>query len=287
MLAPLDTFLLDSFLKRSLEEDLGRTGDITTQALVAPDVIGTGAVHFRQKGRVCGLGVMQRLFSLLDSTVTFRIHHTDGTDVGHNTEVATLTGPAHALLTGERVALNLLGRLSAIATLTQACVRKAEPWGTRIADTRKTTPGLRYLEKWAVRTGGGVNHRFGLDDAVMIKDNHIAVTGSITEAVRRARHHVGHMCKIEVEVDTIDQLEEILSLPEKLWIDAVLLDNMTPDLLECAVQKVDGRLITEASGGITPDTIATVAATGVDVISLGFLTHSVTQRDVGLDLCLT
>ena len=287
MLAPLEPVILDPLLKKSLEEDLGRAGDITTQALIPSDITATGAVHVRQAGRVCGLGVVKRLFALLDSNITLQIHHEDGVDVEANTEIATLTGPAHSLLTGERVALNLLGRLSAIATLTQMCVQKAAPWGTRIADTRKTTPGLRYLEKWAVRTGGGINHRLGLDDAIMIKDNHIAVTGSITEAVRRARCSIGHMCKIEVEVDTLGQLDEILSLPAAQSVDAVLLDNMTPDLLARAVKKIDGRFVTEASGGITPDTIESVAGTGVDVISLGFLTHSTTQLDVGLDIRLT
>lgn len=273
--------LVEPFLRDALREDMGRAGDITTDAIAPPGLTVRASMVLRQDGRVCGLPVVRMVFDLVDPGVTVRFLVAEGADVDAGETVAVIEGAARSVLTGERLALNLLGRLSGIATLTRSCVAQAAPHGTRIACTRKTTPGLRLLEKYAVRTGGGANHRYGLDDGILIKDNHIAVAGSVTEAVRRARAAIGHMVKIEVEVDTLDQLNELLGLTS--GADAVLLDNMEPSMLRQAVALVAGRLVTEASGGITPDRIAEVAATGVDVISLGYLTHGVKSLDVGLD----
>lgn len=271
--------IIEPLLRDALREDMGRAGDITTDAIAPPGMTARAEVKLRKAGRVCGLPMAELVFRLVDPAVVFDIHHPDGSDVEPGTTVATVSGPARGILTGERVALNLLGRLSAIATNTRQCVAIAKPLGCDIACTRKTTPGLRVLEKYAVRTGGGTNHRFGLDDAVLIKDNHIAVAGGITEAVRRAKSSLGHMVKIEVEVDTLDQLRELLAT----GADAVLLDNMGPDQLRAAVALVAGRMTTEASGGVTLDNLAAIAASGVNLVSLGFLTHSAQSLDVGLD----
>lgn len=271
--------LIEPFLREALREDMGRAGDITTDAIAPPGLGCRAEMRIRTPGRVCGVELARQVFAMVDPGVSFIAKVEDGATVGPNTTVALIDGSARAVLTGERVALNLLGRLSGIATLTAACVEKAAPHGTRVACTRKTTPGLRVLEKYAVRVGGGANHRFGLDDGILIKDNHISVAGSITEAVRRAKAAVGHMVKIEVEVDTLEQLEELLVV----GADAVLLDNMGPDTLRQAVALVAGRMTTEASGGITLDNLADVAATGVDVVSLGFLTHGARSLDIGLD----
>lgn len=275
--------LLEPLLRAALHEDMGRAGDITTDAIAPPGLICRADMVLRSGGRVCGVELARQVFAMVDPAVTFTALETDGADVAPNTAVAVIGGPARAVLTGERVALNLLGRLSGIATLTRACVEQAAPHGTRVACTRKTTPGLRILEKYAVRVGGGANHRFGLDDGVLIKDNHITVAGSITEAVRRAKAATGHMVRIEVEVDTLDQLRELL----EVGADAVLLDNMGPALLREAVEMVatqaGRRMVTEASGGITLDNLADIAATGVDVVSLGFLTHGARSLDIGLD----
>ena len=208
------------------------------------------------------------------------VERADGDDVPPGGTIATLTGKARALLTAERTALNLMGRLSGIATATRALVREVEGTRARIVCTRKTTPGLRVLEKHAVKLGGGFNHRFGLDDAVLIKDNHIAVAGGVRPAVERVRAAIGHMVKVEVEVDTLDQLDELLGLP----VDVVLLDNMDPDRLRRAVRMVDGRLLTEASGNVTLATVRAIAETGVDMISCGWLTHSAPNLDLGLDM---
>ena len=208
-----------------------------------------------------------------------RVEHNDGAVVGPGDMIATLSGPARGILTGERVALNLLCRLSEIATATASVVAAVQDYEAKVVCTRKTTPGLRAVEKYAVRVGGGSNHRFGLDDAVLIKDNHIAIAGGVTEALKRAKSGVGHLVKIELEVDTLDQLREALDQ----GIDAVLLDNMSPDSLREAVAIVAGRAVTEASGRITPATAPSVASTGVDLISIGWLTHSVSILDIGLD----
>jgi nicotinate-nucleotide pyrophosphorylase (carboxylating) len=219
-------------------------------------------------------------FRLLDDRVRVESVVSDGDRVPRAETLAVVSGPARAILTGERVALNLLGRLSGIATLTGSVVDAVAGTGAAVACTRKTTPGLRALEKYAVRCGGGANHRFGLDDAVLIKDNHLALAGGVGAAVARARAAVGHLVKVEVEVDTLEQLDEALAA----GVDAVLLDNMTIDELRRAVERGEGRVLLEASGGITPETARSVAGTGVDVISLGWLTHSAPSLDVALEI---
>ena len=274
--------IIEPFLREALREDLGRAGDITTDAIAPPGLTARAVFVARHGGRVCGLEIARHVFALVDPTVRFTPRLEEGADFDPGTALAEVEGSARAILTGERVALNLMGRLSGIATLTRHCVAQAAPHGTRIACTRKTTPGLRILEKYAVRVGGGVNHRFGLDDGVLIKDNHLAVAGGITPAVERVRASLGHMVKVEVEVDTLEQLDEVLALPPR-QVDAVLLDNMPPDTLREAVRRINGRLTAEASGGVTPETVGVVAATGVDLISLGFLTHSAKTLDIGLD----
>lgn len=277
MLHPL-TF--EPIVRAALAEDLGRAGDITTDSIVPADAVATARLAARRDGRVAGLEVALSAFRILDPAAELRVEHDDGSDVAPGATIATVTGRARALLTAERTALNILGRLSGIATATRALVRAVEGTRARIVCTRKTTPGLRVLEKHAVRLGGGFNHRFGLDDAVLIKDNHIAVAGGIRPAVERVRAAIGHMVKVEVEVDTLAQLEELLTLP----VDVVLLDNMDPETLRRAVAMVDGRMVTEASGNVTLSTVRAIAESGVDMISVGWLTHSAPNLDVGLDM---
>lgn len=277
--APLLPLLYEPIVRRALEEDLGRAGDLTTDLVVPSGTKATAKVVAREAGCIAGLDIALSVFALLDPSVSIRREIQDGNVVPPGTTLAVLDGSARTLLSGERVALNLLGRLCGIATATRAAVDAVRGTGTRITGTRKTTPGLRILEKYAKRVAGALNHRFGLDDGVLIKDNHIVAAGGLTPAVSRARAAIGHMVKIEVEVDTLAQLDEAVTLP----IDAVLLDNMPPPVLRQAVALVSGRIITEASGGITPDTVAEVARTGVDLISLGWLTHSVPVLDVALD----
>jgi nicotinate-nucleotide pyrophosphorylase (carboxylating) len=224
--------------------------------------------------------VVREAFHSLDPGLKIEIKLSDGMDVQKGDTLAVIQGAARAILTGERTALNFLARLSGIATVTRDIIACIAPHQARVVCTRKTTPGLRILEKYAVRAGGGSNHRFGLDDAVLIKDNHIVVAGGVAEAIRRVHNHIGHMVKIEVEVDTLEQLE--IALKEK--IDAVLLDNMTPQVLSEAVRMVNKTILTEASGGITPQTAGAIAATGVDLISIGWLTHSAPALDLSLDL---
>lgn len=272
--------IVEPFLRDVLREDMGRAGDITTDAIAPPGLTARVHMTLRKDGVLCGVGLAEQVFRMVDPSLSIRLRATDGDAVPGGTVAAEIEGSARGILTGERVALNLFGRLSGIATLTRRFVDAVEGTGVAITCTRKTTPGLRVLEKYAVRAGGGRNHRFGLDDAVLIKDNHIAVAGGVREAVRRARAAVGHMVRVEVEVDTLDQLAELL---DEGGADVVLLDNMGPDLLRRAVEMTDGRLVTEASGGITLETVRAVAETGVDVISLGFLTHSAQSVDVGLD----
>ncbi|MBU1865209.1 MAG: carboxylating nicotinate-nucleotide diphosphorylase [Actinobacteria bacterium] len=267
-------------VEAALREDLGRAGDQTTDAVIPADATATAAVVAREAGTIAGLGIACSAFGLLDDRVQVDILVADGTAVEAGTVVAAIRGPARAILSAERVALNLLGRLSGIATLTARITSAVEGTGAAIACTRKTTPGLRLLEKYAVRAGGGVNHRFGLDDAVLIKDNHVAVAGGVTAAVGAARCSVGHLVKIEIEIGTLDQLAEAL----EAGADAVLLDNMGPDDLRRAVEMNGGRVPLEASGGITPANVRRIAETGVDVISMGWLTHSVESLDVALDI---
>lgn len=276
----LPRILYDDLIRDALREDLGRAGDLTTDALVAADATAVAAVTARRAGRVAGSEVAARVFEILDPSMETEIVVADGGDAESGSTLFRLRGPARAILTGERTALNLLGHLSGIATLTLAYVKAVEGTGARVVCTRKTTPGLRALEKYAVRCGGGANHRFGLDDAVLIKDNHLAVAGGVRPAVELVRAAVGHMVMVELEVDTLDQLEEGLAV----GVDAVLLDNMDPETLRAAVTLVDGRCLTEASGGIDLDTAAAVAATGVDLLSVGALTHSAPWLDVSLEV---
>ena len=270
-------------LRAALAEDLGTAGDLTTDAIVDPSATAEGALVARQPGRVAGLDVAAAVFALVDHAVTVTPLVADGDDVAAGSALGTVRGPARAILTGERVALNVLGRLCGIATATAALVAAVGDHPARITATRKTTPGLRALERYAVRAGGGADHRFGLDDGVLIKDNHLAVAGGVAPAVARARDRAGHMVRIEVEIDTLEQLHEALAL----GVDAVLLDNLGPAALAEAVRRVNGRATTEASGGITADTVAAVAASGVDLISVGWLTHGAPALDVGLDVTPT
>ncbi|MCB9958828.1 MAG: carboxylating nicotinate-nucleotide diphosphorylase [Rhodospirillaceae bacterium] len=279
---PLSPLLYEPLVRAAITDDLGRGGDITTDAVIPLGTVAEAQIVSRQKGCVSGLEVALTAFRMLDPGVVLVRHVADADRVEAGDVLATIGGQARALLTAERTALNLLGRMCGIATVTGAAAdaaRFASPHA-RVCCTRKTTPGLRVLEKYAVRCGGGVNHRFGLDDGVLIKDNHVALAGGIAPAIARAKAAVGHMVKIEVEVDTLDQLREVLDL----GADAVLLDNMDLNTLTQAVALVDGRLITEASGGITPDKVADVAGTGVDLLSLGWLTHSAKTLDVALDI---
>ena len=277
--SPLPSIMIEPLVRMALLEDLGRAGDLTTDAIVPADRRATALLVTRQPGVVAGLDLARLAFQLIDPAIELTITHNDGAVLAAGDVIASVTGPARGILTAERVALNFLCRLSGIATATASVVAAVRDYRTRIVCTRKTTPGLRAIEKYAVRAGGGSNHRFGLDDAVLIKDNHVAIAGGVTEALRRAKSGVGHLVKIELEVDTLDQLREALDQ----GVDAVLLDNMDPATLGRAVAMVAGRAVTEASGRITPATAPQVAAAGVDLISIGWLTHSVSVLDIGLD----
>lgn len=279
ILSPLPQIMFEPMVRSALLEDLGRAGDITTNAIVPADHRATMVLAARQPGVVAGLDLTALAFHLIDPSIEMNIKKPDGSRLLAGDVIATLSGPARGLLTAERVALNFLSHLSGIATVTAGIVEAVQGHKAQIVCTRKTTPGLRALEKYAVRAGGGSNHRFGLDDAVLIKDNHIAIAGGVRPAIELAKAGVGHMVKIEVEVDTLGQLEEALAL----GVDAVLLDNMSPETLSQAVQIVDGRAITEASGRIKPSTAPAIAASGVDLISVGWLTHSAPILDIGLD----
>lgn len=271
--------MIEPLVRMALLEDLGRAGDLTTDAIVPVDRRATTLLVARQPGVVAGLDLARLAFQLIDPAIELRIERNDGATLAPGDVIAAISGPARGILTAERVALNFLCRLSGIASATASIVAAIGNHKARVVCTRKTTPGLRAIEKYAVRVGGGSNHRFGLDDAVLIKDNHVAIAGSVNEALKRARGGVGHLVKVELEVDTLDQLKEALDH----GVDAVLLDNMAPDVLARAVEMVAGRAVTEASGRITPATAPGIAATGVDLISIGWLTHSVTILDIGLD----
>jgi nicotinate-nucleotide pyrophosphorylase (carboxylating) len=277
---PLPAILYEQLVRDALLEDLGRAGDLTTDALVPPRLHATAALVARQPGVIAGIDVAAAAFRLIDANLVFVAHTLDGGRTSPGTVVATLSGPAATILTAERVALNYLGHLSGIATATASIADSIAHTKTRVVCTRKTTPGLRALEKYAVRCGGGGNHRFGLDDAILIKDNHIAIAGGVRPALERARAHAGHLVKIELEVDRLDQLTEALAL----GVDAVLLDNMDISTLREAVRMVDRRAVTEASGRINPETAPAIAETGVDLISVGWLTHSAAVLDIGLDI---
>lgn len=278
-LVPLPRLIVEPLVRNALLEDLGLAGDVTSAAVVPATHRSRVAMAARQPGVVAGLDASELAFQLVDPGIVMTRHVPDGTKVNAGEVIATIEGPSRGLLTAERTALNFLGHLSGIASVTGGIVEAIAGTKASIVCTRKTTPGLRALEKYAVRAGGGVNHRFALYDAVLIKDNHVAISGDVVEAIRRAKAGVGHMVKIEVEVDTLEQLREAMGE----GVDAVLLDNMTPDQLRAAVDIVAGRAITEASGRITPATAAAIAASGVDLISVGWLTHSAPTLDIGLD----
>src|SRR5712671_50663 len=277
----LSPLAIDEAVHRALDEDLGRAGDITSMATIPEATHAHAVLIARQAGVIAGLPLAVATFQKLSPDISIQAHYRDGGTVAAGVHVMTISGPARAVLTAERTALNFVGRLSGVATLTADYVRHTAGTSLRICCTRKTTPGLRALEKYAVRCGGGFNHRFGLDDAILIKDNHIAVAGGITPVLKRARAHAGHLVKIEIEVDTLAQLREVLDTG---LADVVLLDNMDPATLTAAVGLVAGRLITEASGGITHASAAAIAATGVDYLSSGAITHSSVHLDVGLDI---
>lgn len=272
--------LLEPLVRAALLEDIGHGGDLTTDAIVSAQRRGVGRIVARKPGVIAGVEAARMAFALLDPQAELRVHVADGGRVQPGEAVATVVCSARALLTAERTALNFMCRLSGIATATRSLVDAVAAFRAQVVCTRKTTPGLRVLEKYAVRCGGGSNHRFGLDDAVLIKDNHLALAGSIAEAVAAVRRRSGHMVKVEVEVDTLEQLRQALEQP----IDAVLLDNMTPQQLAEAVEIVSGRVLTEASGSITPERIVAVAQAGVDLISSGWITHSAPALDLGLDV---
>jgi nicotinate-nucleotide pyrophosphorylase (carboxylating) len=275
----MNPILLDQLLQQALIEDIGH-GDVTTNAIFSASDRLKGKFIVKKSGRIAGLDVVSKAFQLLDPNVQFAPLVSEGADLEEGSTVAVVEGSAHAILSGERVALNLFQRMSGIATETREICKLVADLPVRIVDTRKTLPGLRMLDKYAVRVGGGSNHRHGLYDAVMIKDNHIAGAGSITSAVDKVRQYVGHMVKIEVEAETMSQVEEALAAK----VDVIMLDNMTIEEMKEAVKRIGGKALSEASGGITPDNVREVALTGVDMISLGWLTHSVKALDISLEI---
>jgi nicotinate-nucleotide pyrophosphorylase (carboxylating) len=272
--------IVEPIVRVALLEDLGRAGDITTEAVVPADAMVEAVIAARQEGVLGGLDAALLAFELLDPALRIERRRSEGDRISRGETVAHVSGRARGVLGAERTALNFLCRMSGVATATRALADAIAGYTAKIVCTRKTTPGLRALEKEAVRLGGGVNHRFGLDDAMLIKDNHVALAGGVRQALEGARRAAGHLVKIELEVDTLDQLAEAL----EAGVDAVLLDNMTPDTLRRAVVMVDGRAVTEASGRITLETAPAVAATGVDLISCGWITHSAPILDLGLDI---
>ncbi len=279
-LPDLPAVLVDEAVRLALVEDFGRAGDITTAATIPAAAKASGVIAARKPGVIAGLALASSAFRQVDPRIRFVAVVGDGDRVAAGAVIARIEGPARGMLSAERVALNFLGHLSGIATATADFADRIAHTRAKITCTRKTTPGLRALEKYAVRCGGGVNHRFGLDDAILIKDNHIAVAGGVAAAVRAAQAFAGHLVKVEVEVDTLDQLREAMTAGP----DAVLLDNMSPAMLREAVAIVAGRAITEASGGVTLETVLAIAETGVDRISSGWITHSAPTLDLGLDI---
>ena len=279
MIEPLPDLLVRPIVEAALTEDLGRAGDITSLACIAADARFTGRLRARKPGRIAGLACARLAFAALDAEAEWRPLCADGDAVAAGQVLADIAGDARAVLGAERVALNLLQRLSGVATLTARYVEAVSDTGARIVDTRKTTPGLRALEKYAVRCGGGVNHRFGLDDAILIKDNHVSAAGGVGVAIERARAFAGHLVRVEVEVDRLDQFDEALAYRP----DVIMLDNFSLDDMTQAVRRAEGRVVLEASGGIDLSTVGPIARTGVDVISVGALTHSAPVLDIGLD----
>jgi len=279
-ISPLE---IDDAVERALAEDLGRAGDITTIATVPEEATARAALVARKGGTIAGLPLVAATFRRLAPNIEITAHARDGNSVTAKTELMTIVGSARVILAAERTALNFAGALSGVATATARYVRKVAHTKTRVICTRKTTPGLRALQKYAIRCGGGFNHRFGLDDAVLIKDNHIAVAGGIRAVLERAKASLGHLVKIEIEVDNLTQLEEVLKVG---LADVVMLDNMDVETMRKAVRMVGGRMVTEASGGITLDTVAAIAENGVDYVSSGALTHSAPNLDIGLDIAM-
>ena len=276
---PPHRLLVEPIVRHALEEDLGRAGDVTSELTVPAERQITAKLVARKPGTVAGLIAAQCAFDLIDPSLSIRIESPDGSKADTGAPLASIEGSARSILTAERVALNFVGHLSGVATAARALVDAVAGTKARIVETRKTTPGLRLLEKYAVRCGGGFNHRFGLDDAVLIKDNHIVAAGGIAPAIERVRAGLGHMAKIELEVDSLAQLEEALALN----VDTILLDNMSPDDLKRAVATTKGRAVLEASGNVTLATVRAIAESGVDYISSGAITHSAPNLDVGLD----
>ena len=277
-ISPLE---IEEAVTRALIEDLGRAGDITSIATVPEDTRGQAIAVARKAGVISGLPLFEQTFRRLSPQIAIEAQVRDGAAIKAGTKLMTITGDARAILAAERTALNYLGHLSGIATATAAFVQRIAHTKARVICTRKTTPGLRALEKYAIRCGGGFNHRFGLDDAMLIKDNHIAVAGGIRAVLNRAKQAAGHLVKIEIEVDSLDQLKEVLDVG---LADVVLIDNFDLEAMRQAVAMVAGRLVIEASGGITLDSAAAIAETGVDYLSSGALTHSVQNLDIGLDI---
>ena len=277
----ISALVLEDIVRAALKEDLGHGHDITTECVVPLDKDARAVVNARKAGRLAGVVAGLAAFTLTDPDCEIEIFKMDGEDVAEGEDIAVITGSARSLLTAERTALNFMQHLSGIATLTKSYVDAIEDTGAKIADTRKTIPGMRALAKQAVRLGGGMNHRYGLDDAVLIKDNHIALAGGIYPALQMAKENAGHMVKIEIEVDTIDQLEEVL---QHGGADIIMLDNFTIKDMEKAVKMIDGKAIIEASGGVNLNTVKAIAETGVHIISVGALTHSAPALDIGLDV---
>jgi len=275
----LDEVLLRPLVEAALIEDLGRRGDVTSQATIPADMQAQLQIKARQAGVICGMELARLSFALVDAHIEFRAQVHDGQTVAAGAVLTTVRGNARHLLTAERTALNFMTHLSGIATDTRQIVDSIAAFPAQITCTRKTIPGLRIVQKYAVRSGGGRNHRLGLDDAILIKDNHIAIAGDIKTAIQQAQDFAGHLIPVEVEVDTLEQLEQALDA----GVSLVLLDNMAPEILSKAVAMCQGRAKTEASGGIAPETVQAVAQTGVDFIAMGYLTHSSTALDIGLD----
>ena len=275
----LDDVLLKPLVENALTEDLGRRGDVTSQATIPADMQAQLQIKARQAGVICGIDLARLSFALVDAQIEFIAQVQDGETVEAGAVLATVKGNARHLLTAERTALNFMTHLSGIATATRQIVDSVAQYPAQITCTRKTIPGLRIVQKYAVRCGGGRNHRLGLDDAILIKDNHIAIAGDIKTAIQQAQKFAGHLIPIEVEVDTLEQLKQALDA----GVSLVLLDNMSPETLSQAVAMCQGRAMTEASGGITPETVQAAASTGVDFIAMGYLTHSTTALDIGLD----
>lgn len=275
----LDDVLLKPLVEAALTEDLGRRGDVTSQATIPADMQAKLEIKARQAGVICGMDLARLSFAMVDPQIEFVAQVADGEWVDAGTVLASVRGNARHLLTAERTALNFMTHLSGIATDTRKIVDSVANYPAQITCTRKTIPGLRIVQKYAVRCGGGRNHRLGLDDAILIKDNHIAIAGDIKTAIKQAQNFAGHLIPIEVEVDTLAQLAQALDA----GVSLVLLDNMSPEILAQAVTMCKGRARTEASGGITPETVQAAAKTGVDFIAMGYLTHSTTALDIGLD----